>query len=105
MGPADLQPRRQEGRGPHAGRRRMERIPKTRAGGLRQSHGGKNVKKLMFYELAEGHFSEQVQKDFEEAQAVAHDRGVPAKVDIQITVFPESRAHRGTGKVKFRSTL
>ncbi|MEO7778487.1 MAG: hypothetical protein ABIY63_13225 [Fibrobacteria bacterium] len=63
------------------------------------------AKELMFYEIAEGHFAEQVQKDFVDAQAVAHDRGVPIKIDIQITVFPESRAHRGTGKVKFRSNL
>jgi len=63
------------------------------------------MKKLMYHEIAEGHFSEQVQKDFDDAQAVAHDRGVPVKVAIEITVFPESRAHRGTGKVKFKSTL
>lgn len=63
------------------------------------------MKKLMFYELAEGHLAEQVQKDFEDAQALAHDRGIPIKVDIQIVVHPESRAHRGTGKIKFRSSL
>lgn len=36
---------------------------------------------------------------------MAHDRGVPIKIAMEITVFPESRAHRGTGKVKFHSAV
>ncbi len=63
------------------------------------------MQRLMFFEIAEGHFADQAQRDFEAAQNIAHSRGVPIKVSMEITVFPESRAHRGTGKVRFKTSV
>ncbi len=63
------------------------------------------MKKLMFYELAEGQFSDQVQKDFEEAQILAHGRGVPITLQIELKIHPESRSKRGTGLIKFKSNI
>jgi hypothetical protein len=63
------------------------------------------VEKLMFYEIAEGSLAEQAQKDFEEAQAIVHQRGVPVKISIEITVHPESREHRGTAAVEYKTRL
>jgi hypothetical protein len=63
------------------------------------------AKELMFYELAEGHFAEQVQSDFVEAQALAHNRGIPIKMNVEITIHPESRSKRGTGLIKFKSSI
>lgn len=63
------------------------------------------MKKMMFYELAEGHFAAEVQQDFEEAQALAHARGVPIKLSVELTIHPESRTKRGTGLIKFKCNL
>lgn len=61
--------------------------------------------KLMFYELAEGELATQVQKDFEEAQNIAHARGVKTKVTVEITIHPESREQRGTAMVEYKSQV
>lgn len=61
--------------------------------------------KIMFYELAEGELAKQVQKDFEEAQAITHGRGVKTKVILEVTLHPESRDRRGTAMVEFKSQM
>jgi hypothetical protein len=61
--------------------------------------------KLMYYELGEGELTTQVQKDFEDAQAITHQRGVKTKLTIEIIIHPESREKRGTAEVEFRSKV
>lgn len=63
------------------------------------------MSKLMFYELAEGELARQVQKDFEEAQAATHARGVKTKIVLEITLHPESRDRRGTAMVEYKSQM
>lgn len=61
--------------------------------------------KLMFYEIAEGQFADQAQREFEEAQNIVHQRGVTVKIAMEITVHPESRERKGTADVEFKTKL
>lgn len=63
------------------------------------------MKPLMFFEIAEGNFAEQVQADFEEAQALSFNRGLPIKMTVEIVIHPESRSKRGTSLVSFKSSV
>jgi hypothetical protein len=60
---------------------------------------------IMFYEIAEGEMAQLCQQDFVKAQEICASRGVKVKLNIEITIHPESREHPGTTQVEFTSQV
>ena len=62
-------------------------------------------KKLMFFEIGEGEFAEEVQRSFEEGQAIVAKRGCKVTLSMEIVIFPENQDRKGTCTVEFKSAL
>jgi len=63
------------------------------------------VQKLAFYEVGTGKFGTDVQSDFEEAQKISMDRGVPVTIKMEITVFPPAKDDERFGNVSYKHEL
>ncbi len=49
------------------------------------------VRKKAFHEICEGEFAQDVQREFEQAQLIASDRGVETSVNIKIHIAPPKK--------------
>jgi hypothetical protein len=59
------------------------------------------IKKMAFYEIGKGKFSQNIQEDFERAQVVSNQTGLPVKITAEIIVYPPERSEENYGAVAF----
>ena len=59
-------------------------------------------KKLAFWEVAKGRLAQDIQDDFEAAQAIAFDRGVRTKVLLEITIHPPEKGEENYGNLEYK---
>lgn len=63
------------------------------------------VRKMAFWEVARGEFAQRFQGDFEDAQKIAEERGVPVEVSAKIKIFPAKKDNPNCGGVMFSTNI
>lgn len=50
-----------------------------------------NKRKMAFFEINKGRLAEEMQRAFENCQAVTHDIGLPTEVTLKINIIPAAK--------------
>ena len=61
----------------------------------------KRNRKMAFFEVGRGELGREIQEDFDKAQLLAANRGLPIKIKVEITVHPPDANDNNYGAVSY----
>lgn len=62
-------------------------------------------RKLGFWQIAKGRFAKEVQPNFEKAQKLAIERGLPVTLKMEITVLPPTKQDPTIARLTFKHSM